>query len=229
MPNNTTIVLQIKGSKKNCNALKNAVLGEDKGEDTSFLDFNKIVPIPPELEGTRSPMNIITQEEYDEQERKLASGAIDKNSIFFSRSLTQELSDKYREDFGADNWYEWCLINWGTKWGAYDFNGDWVGSNVMTFYTAWSPPIPIIEKLSAMFPTVKITMWFADEGGSWCGSHIYKNGKIVDKHEFDYNDPKFNNMYFEITGTDLEAAQREYEEERAKEEREELEIQRDEI
>lgn len=67
---------------------------------------------------------------------------------------------------GFADWYEWCLHNWGTKWGAYDFEererGD--GRYVFKFETAWSFPTPIFEKLRERWPSLTFGMLSFDEG-----------------------------------------------------------------
>jgi hypothetical protein len=45
------------------------------------------------------------------------------------------------------DWYEQRLKKWGTKWIGYDLN---IGGSCMGFFTAWSPPIPIIRKLAEL-------------------------------------------------------------------------------
>jgi hypothetical protein len=43
------------------------------------------------------------------------------------------------------DWYDQRLEKWGTKWIGYDLN---VSDTTIDFYTAWTPPIPIIRKLA---------------------------------------------------------------------------------
>ena len=51
-----------------------------------------------------------------------------------------------------ENWYEWCISNWGTKW---DVDADMVESKddnslSASFQSAWSPPVPFYEELEAL-------------------------------------------------------------------------------
>lgn len=73
--------------------------------------------------------------------------------------------------------YDWCCNNWGTKWDAYKF-GDKVtiedddDSYVrMEFFTAWSPPQPILEKINEKFgDKIEYCRWFyRDEADMFCG------------------------------------------------------------
>ena len=52
--------------------------------------------------------------------------------------------------YGFKNWYDWCVANWGTKW---DVGGDGAeaqdipGGLMLTFDSAWSPPIDAFNTL----------------------------------------------------------------------------------
>ena len=92
--------------------------------------------------------------------------------------------------YGNNNWYDWSLANWGTKWDAYgyddciDYSGD---KDTITFLTAWSAPHPVIEKLAEMYPTVKIEHEWADEDiGSNCGRRVYYDGERVEEYYPEY-------------------------------------------
>ncbi len=86
--------------------------------------FNSILPIPTELADTQSPARDETQEQKD------------KNKAL-------------KEKLGCDNWYDWRVNNWGTKWDidADSFHQneivkvtDNTGKLILAFDTAWSPP-----------------------------------------------------------------------------------------
>ena len=82
-----------------------------------------------------------------------------------------------RELYGKNNWYDWSIENWGTKWNAYSFSRD---GNTIGFQTAWSAPHPILAELTGMFPGVYITHEWADEDiGQNCGTREYLNGETV--------------------------------------------------
>ena len=160
MPNHITNRLTIIGTEEQVKQVREAIKGE---RETQHIDFNKIAPIPKELEKTQSPTRIISQEEYDEQEKKIAEGNLTDNEKNFglSRGLTQELVDEYRKKFGHSDWYGWQIENWGTKWNAYEqFILD---ENCIEFQTAWSTSFALLVNLSLMFPEVTFEVRFADE------------------------------------------------------------------
>lgn len=79
------------------------------------------------------------------------------------------------------NWYNWSIDNWGTKWNAYDSS---FGGTGVEFSTAWSCPIPVFEKLSAMFPETTIFVEYADENlGFNVGALTLLNGQIIEQEE----------------------------------------------
>lgn len=89
------------------------------------------------------------------------------------------------EQYGAASWYDWCVKNWGTKWNACEPTLDFDENNedYLRFETAWSPPHPILEKLSEMFPSITFQHAWADEDiGSNCGERVYADGKLQEEH-----------------------------------------------
>lgn len=174
MPNHITNRLTIIGTEEQIAQVREAIKGE---EEDQFIDFNKIAPIPTELQGTVSPMRIITQAEYDEQERRIANNELSdmEKQWGLSRGLTQELANEYKEKFGHCDWYGWQTSNWGTKWNAYSQHEN--GEDCIEFDTAWSNPYSILVKLSQMFPEVTFEVEYADEDfGYNVGRYTLVNG-----------------------------------------------------
>ena len=58
-------------------------------------------------------------------------------------------SGKLKMAHGADNWYDWNIQNWGTKWDTGELGIDSYSSDhiQLSFDTAWSPPIRFYEEL----------------------------------------------------------------------------------
>lgn len=65
------------------------------------------------------------------------------------------------KEHGHASWYEWCIENWGTKWNAYKILR--VSETVVKFQTAWSAPLPLLDKLCKKFPDSQIKLRWADE------------------------------------------------------------------
>jgi hypothetical protein len=74
-----------------------------------------------------------------------------------------------------EDWCFWCCENWGTKWDAYDINYTLLKKNTLRikFNTAWSPPIPVYERLENI--GFIIEAWYNEPGMGFCGKYIKKN------------------------------------------------------
>ena len=95
------------------------------------------------------------------------------------------LGSEERKIYGANNWYDWSIKNWGTKWDACD--ATWYSDDNVTFNTAWNMPEPIYRKLSKIFPDVWFTAEFADEDlGNYCGTIIYDIDGFCVNYENDF-------------------------------------------
>lgn len=197
MPNHTTTELELMG---NTDEIKRFILNVDKGDGNHF-SFESLLPMPNELITTVSPSRIVTQEQIDvdkaeynlvynalmEDERKLRDNYDPKGEHSFG--ITQETNDRFIKQYGVNNWYDWKVKNWGTKWGAYDTN-EWdvsEGYANISYHTAWTPATAFIINVSKQFPLIKFQHSFADEGGSFLGIEIIQNGEVLDTFDFEWS------------------------------------------
>lgn len=99
-----------------------------------------------------------------ETTEQLAIHLLDRNPDCLVRAA-QAIENVIR--YGFKDWYEWSVVNWGTKWGAYDFSitGEDTQHIDIVFDTAWSHPEPIFHKLVELFPTLSFKGDWRDEGG----------------------------------------------------------------
>ena len=198
MPNHITNRLTIIGTEEQVAQVREAIRGE---EEDRLIDFNKIAPIPTELQGTVSPMRIITQAEYDEQKRRIANNELSdmEKQWGLSRGLTQALANEYKEKFGHCDWYGWQTSNWGTKWNAYSQHEN--DENCIEFDTAWSNPYSILVKLSQMFPEVTFEVEYADEDfGYNVGRYTLVNGEQTESNIPDGGSQEAIEMAMDIKG-----------------------------
>jgi hypothetical protein len=67
------------------------------------------------------------------------------------------------EKHGYSTWYDFCVNEWGTKWdvGADGMVGSDDGPNatVMSFDSAWAPPVAAMEKFMDLGFRVKLYYW----------------------------------------------------------------------
>ena len=58
---------------------------------------------------------------------------------------------------GKENWYDWCIKNWGTKWNAFRGTVD-PDCHALYFETAWDYPYPVINKLASQLGTTIVAV-----------------------------------------------------------------------
>ncbi len=81
-----------------------------------------------------------------------------------------------------DGWYNWCITNWGTKWGfCHTCPPEEVeeGKIIYVFETAWSPPEPLILKMSEMYPEFIFTLKYWEGGMAFKGTLKAQAGNII--------------------------------------------------
>lgn len=118
------------------------------------FEMNDFVPMPEHLRDT-------------------TSGA---GSDKFMSALEGDTSIEY------DNWYDWSLANWGTKWDACDvyYSVHPSGSFISISYnTAWSPNNSFWTKFSELYP-VSIEHRYLEEGMCFIGETEYQDGNEDD-------------------------------------------------
>lgn len=114
MPNHVLHTMVIKGTKEELDAFIQKLDPKPYENEPDKLEydlFNAFKPMPEEYRNTSSGYGADGEYKYP------------------------ELVAKY----GYNDWYDWAIGNWGTKWGTYDTNlvrHD--GAIVLEFTTAWS-------------------------------------------------------------------------------------------
>ena len=65
------------------------------------------------------------------------------------KDLDEDLRQQMISETGFDNWRDWCVHNWGTKWDPRLYGAKFIDDNTLSlsFDSAWAPPIAFYEKL----------------------------------------------------------------------------------
>jgi hypothetical protein len=105
--------------------------------------------------------------------------------------------EKFSLAFEGNDWYNFNNREWGTKWDVAVAEGDEYsntsiqeaenGENYVVHYnfeTAWSMPVPAIQKLSSQYPNLLMTLSYEEETG-WGGEMEFLRGEIISKSEYD--------------------------------------------
>lgn len=170
MPNHTTNILTIVGEKR-IKPLLRPYLRVEKGEGTC-LDLNKIVPMPKGILETLKfgDVKYIMRKRTKKQEELL-------------RKEQEQKKDENQKKYGAGDWYEWSIQNWGTKWNTYSnqfFTKDTTpqkGDQALRFLTAWSPPEPALVVLSQKLGKIVRNICMDEGGAFYCVTHFHPNGE----------------------------------------------------
>lgn len=113
------------------------------------------------------------QEKRFQERRKAPTSEIKQESL---NELGEHLT-KVKEKYGFDNWYDWRVANWGTKWNAVDSDYDEKMESIK-FDTAWAIPYPIIAKIADENPDVKLDGYSEEETG-WFEEYETNDGKLT--------------------------------------------------
>jgi len=94
--------------------------------------------------------------------------------------------------YGVSDWYEWCLHNWGTKWGDYDTDLSYYeeGETMAQFYytTAWDPGIQGLITISKEYPKLVFVVSYEEGGCELVGSVGVANGDLLSDVEGKFPD-----------------------------------------
>lgn len=104
------------------------------------------------------------------------------------RKPLQEIASEWAKgrEGNFDNWYDWRIGNWGTKWDLDQselYLESSEGSIRLSGYTAWSPAIEIFETITKLYP-VKVDYKYLEEGVGFMGRAIIENG-VADDDSWD--------------------------------------------
>ena len=157
MPNWCDCELLVKGKSSR---LKDFL---DKVTDNEILDARKIIPYPSEFEKK--------DKEAEDWEKN-------------HKYNPETRDDKCPKDGYNSGGYEWCNENWGTKWGFCHQDDPPIKTSRslrFEFETAWSPPLPLILKLSEMFQDLHFKIKFWEGGMAFKGVAEYSKGIEISK------------------------------------------------
>lgn len=205
MPNHITNVLRINAYKHRGapEGLIDEVLSAIRTEGRPF-DFNRIIPMPEELNVTSGSTGSSAQALSDDgaATSMLHWPWVREAGVTDLAGLRDLLRKRYTErkdkepgcetldDFAArlrsnvekhghTDWYGWSVDNWGTKWNAYSAIAGKVDDQEawLHFETAWSSPTPVLDALAAKFPKINMRLIWCDEGDDQQHRVYWEDGK----------------------------------------------------
>lgn len=91
----------------------------------------------------------------------------------------QKLINKY----SVDNWYDWSIVHWGTKWDVTTHaTHHTANSLVYCFDSAWTPPNENwMETVSAAYPKLSFILEYNEPGIGFSGTITARHGIAIDQ------------------------------------------------
>ena len=202
MPNHVMNRVSMSGNPETIGDLLVSIQDDKKGVGT--IDFNKIIPMPESLDieaGSNTDLGLKAYTGFiqiynlggtrTDADMEHIPAEAEKAFLRMRTDVTPEqweLGKKAYENqskYGAPTWYEWSVNNWGTKWNAYECAARELGTehSELSFWTAWSPPHPVLQRLSEQHPDITIEHEWADEQiGMNCGRRLYSDGCMQEEN-----------------------------------------------
>lgn len=114
-------------------------------------------------------------EEMDKWRMALTNDESIEPTLDFNKIVPEP---RWEED--SQDWYQWRIDNWGTKWNANDVdtNND-LNEILYHFDTAWGPPIEFVETAAKKFPNLYFQIAFYEEGCCFAGMNEFKDGELA--------------------------------------------------
>ncbi len=183
MPNWSYNTLTISGTKNDMKSFYEIAIKPNINNDLAF-SFSNVFPVPIKIKNTISPSSSALGRKWINE--NLSTKRNDKLSEILNEeeenpdlipveNNTTEKCVFLKSEYGADNWYDWNILTYGTKWDCEVLLSDIVKDDELfecSFETAWSPPANFLSNLQNKFPKLDIKLIFELEGSDECGMFI---------------------------------------------------------
>lgn len=179
MPNWCSNKLVVSGASKDL-----AEFTKTLGDDNTFR-LSQTFPVPEELRDVVVGSTIQFAIPTNKDDPRARPNITNPGEFERYEDVPQETLSEWTQKFGATNWYDWSIQNWGTKWDAKGEMTVEDGECYCWFDTAWSPPTQWLETVSAKFPKLNFELHFAEGGmgfygSAFAGSAFTEKGGVVE-------------------------------------------------
>lgn len=199
MPNYVYGNLYVTGEKKALLKFKEFADGEEEYIDelsgekkisNRILDMNKFIPYPKRFKDMdkqaqehNKKMRILEEQAKTDEKAKKEY----ENELILAEL---EGNDIHKSDGYNQGGYDWCVMNWGTKWNFCDVELEEETDEQLhySFSTAWNMPIPVLFKMSKMFPALTFEYLGNEESEEFEVEYEFKAGKLTKQEEKDWKD-----------------------------------------
>ena len=109
---------------------------------------------------------------------------------FYNRNKKEDLLLSFSKEAPmpeseSENWHQWCVENWGTKWEPLSVDVEENYEDISapslsySFDTAWSPPLNWLSTVSTKYPQIKFFIEYSEPGMDMYGESRYTNGELT--------------------------------------------------
>ena len=184
---------------------KNIVVSKEANWSDSLLEVegNTLIPMP---DGIKKLMGMSSFIQHDD-------GTIEENKDY-SEEEERKQREYNRKEYGHEDWYDFCLNEWGSKWGFchtafYDGNGELVNTKEelhnllelngsLDFNTdcAWGPAVGLMKKICELYPDIEFRCeWGEEQVTEYYGIYTYnKEDGWQEKYKKDLDVDEAYNM-----------------------------------
>lgn len=120
------------------------------------------------------------------------SGNLEQINEFHKKNIDSEGDIDFNVSVpcSSDNedWFNWRILNWGTKWSAYDTLTKKIWDDedktklkeiVYLINTAWTPPIQWLKNTSEKYPEIEFELKYEEPNMNFSGIYTVKDGEII--------------------------------------------------
>lgn len=130
--------------------------------NANAYDINKLVPLDPRATITKSFTTTTT------------SGEVSENTLTTFATVKEDGFDGYLD----------AIEHWGSKWGACSVEVDnpkpHANIVIVRYETAWSPADLLIEKVSALYPSLIFGVVSDEESRAFVVWSVFHNGEVIE-------------------------------------------------
>lgn len=189
MPNWVHNEMSIEASENKIKEIKDKVteIGQHEGIEGYGIARN-LYPLPYDLTyvaGTGEKVQyfllqdkVVKPPKIDEEYFSILRG--EQEPRWKVRDLTTGEKKSLTEQYGATNWYDWNVKNYGTKWGDVDTELAVDHEDYLKFHfdSAWSPPFKLAEKISEDY-NAKVILKYDSIENMDKGEVVFKSGRLT--------------------------------------------------
>lgn len=187
MPNWCDCDLYVSGPADELSRFLEAIKTKD-GEEGEYAILSNLVPTPTILRNVASPPVFIdTREEAKEKNKEYMDTPLGRDHTV--RYMTKDQAEKLNRRYGAIDWYNWNISNWGSKWGDCETTLMAATNEGLSinFQSPWGPPSTGLLRVSEIYPRLTIKCNYYECGMGFQGVFTCANGEVLEDESGEYS------------------------------------------